>query len=503
MTTGKDVLCAFSVRRLMITLIALLAGTSALASPQRLDHRGGQPLAYVGTANNTLTVIDTADNKITDTVSLSIPAEVIAVTPDAQHVYVGGENVNPVGSGTVVVLEASHLHSTVASIPLTYRPYAIVASPDGSKIYVTNAVADLTDVLVSTIDTATNSIVATVDIPALLPARQGTAISPDGSRLYVAIEGGLSPFGDLVDVNATNNSLQDYIGIPNALGQRFSSAVVSPDNSKVYANVLYYPPGIDLIAIVDPTTATVSTTIPSLVSLQIFSPDGRHLYGTGFPDTVLAGGIADLNPMTNTASTVIADLPGAELLAITPDGRHLYVTTSNNSVVVIDTAAKAISSTIDGVNGADAIAIVPPPSLVPALKNFKVANLEINAEQGRFELDSRLTLDIPNSGLNPVNQPVRLQIGPFITTIPAGSFRHRRDGYAFEGDIEGVHLSAELKEVGASSYAFNAKAEGVNFNGVTNPVQVSLNINTEGGGLAQVRAAIGRDRCAWIRDAHR
>src|SRR5438552_2980138 len=63
-----------------------------------------------------------------------------------------------------------------------YRPgaEAIVVSPDGRWVYVGNSASQAVEV----IDTATNSLVATVpiapayDVPAL-------AISPDGARLYV------------------------------------------------------------------------------------------------------------------------------------------------------------------------------------------------------------------------------------------------------------------------------------------------------------------------------
>jgi len=177
-------------------------------------------------------------------------------------------------------------------------------------------------------------------------------------------------------------------------------------------------------------------------------------------------------------------------LAITPDGKHLYVPDGTNSVAVIDTSTNTVSATVNGVSGAGAIAIVPAPSIVPPLHAFEVSKLDINVHRGRFELESELLLEASSGGLDPVNQPVRLQVGPFITTIPAGSFTKRRHGYDFEGVINDVHLSVTIRQTGALSYAFDATARGASLVGVTNPVQVSLNINIQGGGLADVRAFI-------------
>jgi YVTN family beta-propeller protein len=45
----------------------------------------------------------------------------------------------------------------------------VVVNPDGSKVYVTNAISST----VSVIDTATNSVSATIPVPRLRPHRRG------------------------------------------------------------------------------------------------------------------------------------------------------------------------------------------------------------------------------------------------------------------------------------------------------------------------------------------
>jgi YVTN family beta-propeller protein len=226
----------------------------------------------------------------------------------------------------------------------------------------------------------------------------------------------------------------------------------------------------------------LTTTIPDVMPVGVFSPDAQHLYGVGL------GGVAVISTATNAATTAIANLPGAGDLAITPDGRHLYITDgSTNSVVIADTSTNMISTTIGGVNAPGAIAIVPAPSIFPPLRAFKVSKLHIHVDDRFFDLRSELLLDVSSSGVGPDKQPIRLQVGPFITTIPAGSFfKHGHDDYRFEGDIDGVHLSVTIKQIGASRYDFDATARGVSLTGVTNPVQVSLNINGQGGILTDV-----------------
>ena len=84
--------------------------------------------------------------------------------------------------------------------------------------------------------------------------------------------------------------------------------------------------------------------------------------------------------------------------------------------------------------------------------------------------------------INPVTQPVTLQVGSFATTIPIGSFVEQKDGsFAFEGVIDGVSLKAQIKPTGTLQYAFQAKATGANLTGTVNTVYVTLIIGGDSG----------------------
>lgn len=95
--------------------------------------------------------------------------------------------------------------------------------------------------------------------------------------------------------------------------------------------------------------------------------------------------------------------------------------------------------------------------------------------------------------INPVTQPVTLQVGTFTTTIPPGSFRkhgdedgddeHEHEGgvFTFKGVIDGVRLKALIKQTGTLRYAFLAKANGANLAGTKNPVYATLTIGNDSG----------------------
>jgi hypothetical protein len=54
-----------------------------------------------------------------------------------------------------------------------------------------------------------------------------------------------------------------------------------------------------------------------------------------------------------------------------------------------------------------------------------------------------------NDEIHPDTEPVKLPIGLFIATIPAGSFRRHGDSsYRFEGVIDDVRLEARIEQTG-------------------------------------------------------
>ena len=99
----------------------------------------------------------------------------VAVSPDGTKVYVTNYE-----SNNVSVIDTA-TNTVISTVDVGARPGGIAVSPDGTKVYVTNEFSSN----VSVIDTATNAVIATVDVGNSL---WGVAVSPDGSKVYVANE---------------------------------------------------------------------------------------------------------------------------------------------------------------------------------------------------------------------------------------------------------------------------------------------------------------------------
>jgi YVTN family beta-propeller protein len=332
------------------------------------DPRAGQPMVYIATcspypcspADYSVTVVDTGTNRVTGTIPMPFTVDYMAVSPDAKHVYVTGFHDDTVGKGDVAVIDTAQ-KSVVASIPLPHFPQGIIASPDGTKIYVVCSVYGTVGSAVSIIETGTNTVVATIDLPGFLENGSRIAISPDGKELYVPGEPngpGLTPGAVYVLDTSTHEVVSRFTSPPY---EYFENTVISPDDAKLYAAAYYgtnsYPPDppklTAVIAVFDPATGAVTAKIPGIMVIEDMSPDSRHLYGVGL------NGVAVIDAVTDVPVTAVANLPGADNLAITPDGKHLYITNvGDTTVMVADTATYTIS-TILSIGAFGPIAIVP------------------------------------------------------------------------------------------------------------------------------------------------
>ncbi|WP_319436181.1 beta-propeller fold lactonase family protein [Mycobacterium sp. RTGN5] len=100
----------------------------------------------------------------------------LAVSPDGSHVYVVNNS-----DGTVSVINTA-TNSVTATIPVGSGPQQVAVSPDGTRVYVTNGASNT----VSVINTSTNTVTNTIEVGTL---PDGIAVSPDGQHIYVANSG--------------------------------------------------------------------------------------------------------------------------------------------------------------------------------------------------------------------------------------------------------------------------------------------------------------------------
>jgi YVTN family beta-propeller protein len=128
-------------------------------------------------------VIETATNTVVATIQVGVGVNPtgVAVTPDGKHVYVTN------GFNAVSVI-ATATNTVVATIPVGIDPNGVAVSPDGKHAYVANQGSNS----VSVIDTATNTVVAMITVGSgYAGGRPGSgpnaiAVTPDGKHAYVA-----------------------------------------------------------------------------------------------------------------------------------------------------------------------------------------------------------------------------------------------------------------------------------------------------------------------------
>ena len=101
--------------------------------------------AYVPNIQNggVVSVIDTATNAVTDTITVSVPTSrplEAAITPDGRELYVAINNANPSAEQGAVTIVDTEQKAVVANIVLTpcEDPAATVITPDGRFVWVLN-----------------------------------------------------------------------------------------------------------------------------------------------------------------------------------------------------------------------------------------------------------------------------------------------------------------------------------------------------------------------------
>jgi YVTN family beta-propeller protein len=204
----------------------------------------------------------------------------------------------------------------------------------------------------SVVDTATNTVVATIDLPGATNAT-AVAFKPDGTRAYVTDYSGF--------VSVIDTATRTVIATVPTQGSSIGIAV-SPNGAAAWVANFITPGSVSLIDTATNSITNFGVWTPYNVG---FTPDGTRAYVTNTGNFV---------SVVDTAShTVIATVPvsstGTRSVAITPDGTRAYVSLFDSSrVAVIDTASNSVLTNIPVGPGPDeGVAITPDGAFVYAL----------------------------------------------------------------------------------------------------------------------------------------
>ncbi len=254
-------------------------------------------------------------------------------------------------------------NTVVATIPVGALPFGVAATPDGSTVYIANSGSSF----ISVINTNTNAVVNTI------PTGTGPftlVVSPDGSKLYAVIG------NNVAVISTATNAVTDTIPI---VGGN-TGISISPDGSRVYvANSI-----AKSVTVISTASKTVIATIPVGTGPNPYpiaiavTLDSKKVFVTNSGSNI----ISVIDAATNTVVSTIPAPPLSYGIVLSPDGSKAYVATFSPSVLVLNTATNTVMATIPvAANQLYGISISPDGSRVYAASlsgNVVVINTTTN-----------------------------------------------------------------------------------------------------------------------------
>jgi cysteine-rich repeat protein/YVTN family beta-propeller protein len=353
-------------------------GTIPLGTtPRRIVSFGSK--LYITNTNNTVTIIDTGNNnKMT---SIPVGSDPMEMTASDGKVYVANRS-----SGTVSIIDAG-MDSVVMMISLKSGIYGITAAGTNVYVTNDNQqAADGSTGAISVIDTRTGAVTCPAGASSSRSSSPGfcgiahflkslsmdtpsrIAVTPDGTKAYVTSGSGT----DVSVIDTATNTVSATVNV----GKGVTGIAITPDGRKAYVTH-----GLDgslasnyqnSVSVIDTATNTVSATVnvvPSSVGVVI-SPDGRNVYILNNRSAGYNSNAISVIDTAMNAVTAIVNISGVSDwmwdIAISSDGKTLYVTHAENgsaytngSIYTIDTATHAVHSTVTVGSNPTSIAISP------------------------------------------------------------------------------------------------------------------------------------------------
>ena len=268
--------------------------------------------------------------------------DAVAVTPHGLTAYVvDGANklVYPltISSGTL---------GTGIAVKTQGDPGAVIVTPNGEKVYVANYSSHN----VSVIKASSNTVTATITIGAGETGKPiALAVTPNSAHVYVADQGN----AQIDDIATSSDTVSKTIAVGSmvdgnvAAGGDPNILAITPDGSKLYV-ASYTGHGVEDIATsTDTVTSTITlfesaTANPNALAL---TPNGCQLYVHDHAHNVVdVITVASDAVPAHPAVGATGDPTG---MSVTPDSTKVYVANKGGpSVSVIATATNTVSATL-------------------------------------------------------------------------------------------------------------------------------------------------------------
>jgi YVTN family beta-propeller protein len=285
------------------------------------------------------------------------------------------------GGFTVSVIDTT-TNSVVATVTVGPAPIGVAITPDGTKVFVANH----TSSNVSVIETTGHTVIATVTVGA---GPNGVAITPDGTAAYVTNEA----TGNVTVINTSSYAIVATV----AVGTHPQSVAILPNGTQAYvANNTS-----DNVTVINTSTYAIVATVtvgnnPTSVAASL---DGTKVYVANAGDNTVS--VINTQTYTVFALSPVGNLFDAPYIsqgiAVSPDGTEVYVANQN------DNTLSTINSTTS-MTSPETISAQDTPTGIAITSNGKLAY--VTARSGGFvsviDLSTGATLTTIPVGNNPI-----------------------------------------------------------------------------------------------------
>ena len=426
----------------------------------------------------------------------------VAVDSSGKFAYVANFASNNVSAYTIDRTTGALSPVPGSPFAASTNPFSVAVDPSGNFAYVANGCGDpacsLGNVSAYTIDRTTGALSPVPGSP-FAAGSFPSSVTVDSSGNFTYVANFFSNNVSAYSINRTTGALSPIPGSPFAAGSNPRSVTAHPS-----ANFAYVANGGGNISAytIDRTTGALSPvpgspfaagSNPPSVAVD---PTGNFAYvANASSDNVSAYSIdrttGSLSPVPGSPFAE-ASIPFS--VAVDPSGKFAYVANEGSSNVSAYTIDQTTGSLSPVPGSPFAAGTLPFSVAIAGQSTVPFAAFTLEAEialgpLGAFEVKGNFTLGEGSNGINPLTEDVKLQVGTFSTTIPAGSFHQDHRGrFKFEGVINGVSLEVQIVPLGGNDFQFKAEAQGADMMDIVNPVSVELTIGDDGGS-ATVTAA--------------
>ncbi|MGO9750253.1 MAG: YncE family protein [Solirubrobacteraceae bacterium] len=254
-----------------------------------------------------------------------------ATASQPTYLYIANSSANSVTEYDIAT------SSVVAgSIGAGETPVALAVTPDGSRLYI----ADGGSNQICVVNTATNKIVGTIAV-GFLPA--SIAFSPTGKSAYVLNRDSQSI--SVIDT-ATMTVTKSY-SLASAEGSSYGNDLaITPNGKQAF---LPLEDGTIVVVDLDTGEAVNTVTLGYDAWQAVVSPNGKDVYATYLPSIYSSGWVAAISTATDkVVHRITTNGPRPASVAISPDGKYVYTADfSDNMVDVVSTASDSVTGVVD------------------------------------------------------------------------------------------------------------------------------------------------------------